>query len=75
MLRALFPATACVALACALSATPAAAQLRLIPQVGLYSQFSSFPSPGAGVDELKKDASWPTGSRSSSAARARFRSA
>jgi hypothetical protein len=57
MLRAMIPATACAALVCALSATPAAAQMRLIPQVGVYSQFSSFPAPSAGLDEVKKSAS------------------
>jgi hypothetical protein len=57
MLRAMIPATACAALACALSVTPAAAQMRLIPQVGLYSQFSEFPKASAGVDEVKKSSS------------------
>ncbi|MSR35633.1 MAG: hypothetical protein EXR95_03165 [Gemmatimonadetes bacterium] len=57
MLRAMIPATACAALAYALSATPAAAQMRLIPQVGLYSHFSSFPSVSAGARDLKKSAS------------------
>ena len=40
-----------------LSAQPAAAQLRLIPQVGLYTPFAELPSPSAGADELKKDGS------------------
>jgi len=40
----------------ALFATAAAAQVRFIPQVGLYSQFTRFPAPRAGAEELKKDA-------------------
>jgi len=44
-----------------LSAQPAAAQLRLIPQVGLYTPFAELPSPGAGADELKKDGSFAFG--------------
>ena len=42
-------------------AQPAAAQLRLIPSVGLYSPFGELPSPGAGVDDLKKDGSFAFG--------------
>ena len=42
--------------ALALAPLPAAAQLRLIPQVGLYTPFSKLPSPSAGADELKKEA-------------------
>jgi hypothetical protein len=40
-----------------LSAQPAAAQLRLIPQVGLYSPFADLPSPGEGAEDLKKEGS------------------
>ena len=47
---------ACAALVCALSATPAAAQIRLIPQVGLYTPFTDLPSLRAGADEVKKEA-------------------
>ena len=48
----------CAALASLLlSAQPAAAQLRLIPQVGLYTPFAELPSPGEGADELKKEGS------------------
>ena len=39
------------------SAQPAAAQLRLIPQVGLYTPFAELPSPGASADGLEKDGS------------------
>jgi hypothetical protein len=48
----------CAALASLLlSAQPAAAQLRLIPQVGLYTPFAELPSPSVGADELKKEGS------------------
>jgi hypothetical protein len=57
MLCAMTRLTACATLAGALLATPAAAQMRLIPQVGLYQQFSELPSVGAGADEIKKEAS------------------
>jgi hypothetical protein len=53
MIRAIgFGAVAFLALA---SARPVDAQLRLIPQVGLYSPFGQLPTPGAGVDEIKKE--------------------
>src|SRR5688572_22420689 len=39
------------------AAAPAAAQLRLIPQVGLYTPFAELPSPRAGADTLKKQGS------------------
>jgi hypothetical protein len=43
------------ALSLLLSVQPAAAQIRLIPQVGIYSPFAKLPSPQAGVDGLEKD--------------------
>lgn len=52
--RSILPAAATAALAAILTAAPAAAQLRIIPQVGLYTPFTELPSPRAGVDELKK---------------------
>ena len=57
MLRAMTGVTAFATLAGALLATPAAAQMRLIPQVGLYQQFSELPSVRQGADEIKKEAS------------------
>lgn len=57
MLRAILRATACAALACTLSVRPGAAQIRLIPQVGLYNQFTHLPTVSGGYDELKKKAS------------------
>jgi hypothetical protein len=48
----------CAALASLLlSAQPVAAQVRLIPSVGLYSPWAELPSAGEGVDDLKKDGS------------------
>lgn len=41
--------------ALALAPLPAAAQIRLIPQAGLYTPFSELPSPSAGADALKKE--------------------
>jgi hypothetical protein len=61
MLRAMTRLTACATLAGALLVTPAAAQMRLIPQVGLYQQFSELPSIRAGADEIKKEASFAFG--------------
>ena len=46
---------AVAALALLFAARPADAQLRLIPQVGLYTPFSSLPAPRAGADELEKE--------------------
>ena len=57
MLRATLRTAALAALCGALTAIPAAAQIRLIPQVGLYQQFSEFPAIRAGADEIKKEAS------------------
>jgi len=39
-----------------LSAQPAAAQLRLIPQIGIYTPFADLPSPREGAQEFKKEA-------------------
>jgi hypothetical protein len=61
MLRATIRTAALAALSTAFLATPAAAQIRLIPQVGLYQPFSKLPSAGAGFDELKKKASFAFG--------------
>jgi hypothetical protein len=55
------PIIACAALAGALLATPVQAQMRLIPQVGLYQQFSDLPSVGAGAQQIKKEASFAFG--------------
>jgi hypothetical protein len=49
------------ALSLLLSAQPAAAQLRLIPQIGLYTPFAELPSPQVGADELKKDGTFAFG--------------
>jgi hypothetical protein len=49
------------ALSLLLSARPAAAQLRLIPQIGLYTPFAELPSAQAGADELKKDGTFAFG--------------
>ncbi len=38
-----------------LAAQPAAAQLRLIPQIGIYMPFADLPSPREGAQELKKE--------------------
>jgi hypothetical protein len=61
MLRALIRTTALAALATALLADAAAAQLRLIPQVGLFQPFTNLPSAGAGFEEVKKEASFAFG--------------
>jgi hypothetical protein len=46
----------CAALASLLlSAQPAAAQLRLIPAVGLYTPSADLPSPREGAEDLKKE--------------------
>jgi hypothetical protein len=57
MLGATIRAAALATICGALAAAPAAAQMRLIPQVGLYQQFSEFPPLRAGADEIKKEAS------------------
>src|SRR5687768_7995675 len=38
-----------------LSVQPAAAQLRLIPQVGLYTPYDDLPSPREGAEGFKKE--------------------
>jgi len=57
MLRTTLRAAACAVLACALLPRSSAAQIRLIPQVGLYNQFSDLPSVGTGFQDVKKKAS------------------
>ena len=47
---AVFAAVALLAPACG------AAQLRVIPQVGLYTPFTDLPSPSAGAEDLRKGA-------------------
>jgi hypothetical protein len=42
-------------------AQPVDAQLRLIPQVGLYSPFADLPRPAAGVDAIKKEGTFAFG--------------
>ena len=49
------------ALSLLLGARPAAAQLRLIPQIGLYTPFAELPSPQVGAAELKKDGTFAFG--------------
>ena len=39
-----------------LAAQPAAAQLRLIPQIGIYTPFADLPSPRESAQEFKKEA-------------------
>jgi hypothetical protein len=48
-------AIACAAAVLLLGVRPAEAQIRLIPQVGIYTPFGELPSPGAGADALQKD--------------------
>ena len=43
------------------SAQPAAAQLRLIPQIGLYTPFAELPKPQTVAGELKKDGTFAFG--------------
>jgi hypothetical protein len=61
MLRILLRTSALTALGSALLAPPASAQIRLIPQVGLYQPFTKLPAAGAGFEEVKKQASFAFG--------------
>jgi hypothetical protein len=61
MIRATILTAASAALAIALLPSPASAQLRLIPQVGLYQPFTELPSPGSGFNDIKRKGSFAFG--------------
>ena len=61
MLRATIRAAALAALTAVLASAPAAAQIRLIPHVGMYQQFSHLPEIRAGAEEIKRNASFAFG--------------
>jgi hypothetical protein len=54
MLRNSLSAVACAVAACLLLPHSSSAQIRLIPQVGLYNQFSHLPQFRAGYQDFKK---------------------